>query len=111
MEFRRAVHEDDPARPVSEYGVSHLAGTQLVSLASAVGDVDRAVALIREAQLLTGVAGFHGEVREAAAAPARSATVDGMLADVSRAADALKSMPTHEPTDSVLGVRAGMDER
>ena len=189
VEFQHAVHEDDAALPVSEYGVSHLAGTQLVTLASAAGDVDgvvlrvfnpigpglhpdnmlgRAVALIRDAQrdggehvemgplsswrdfvdvrdvatavcaaafaqlsdhrvfnvgrgraircrqameLLAGVAGFHGEVREAAAGPARSATVDWMLADVSRAADTLKWMPRHELADSVNGVWAGMDER
>lgn len=36
----RPVREDDPARPVSEYGVSHLAGTWLVQLASAAGRVD-----------------------------------------------------------------------
>ncbi|MEH0843443.1 NAD(P)-dependent oxidoreductase [Micromonospora sp. CPCC 205711] len=66
-----AVREDDPARPVSEYGLSHLAATALVELASAAGRVDgvtlrvfnpigpglhedtvlgRAAALIRQAQ-------------------------------------------------------------
>jgi nucleoside-diphosphate-sugar epimerase len=38
-----AVAEDDPARPLSAYGVSHLAGTRLVQLASAVGEVDGVV--------------------------------------------------------------------
>ena len=33
----RAVREDDPAPPVSEYGVSHLAATRLLELASAAG--------------------------------------------------------------------------
>jgi NDP-hexose 4-ketoreductase len=36
----RAVREDHPARPVSEYGVSHLAATRLLELASAAGRVD-----------------------------------------------------------------------
>jgi NDP-hexose 4-ketoreductase len=39
----RAVTEDDPATPVSEYGVSHLAGTRLLELASAAGRVDGVV--------------------------------------------------------------------
>jgi nucleoside-diphosphate-sugar epimerase len=36
----RAVSEVDPARPVSEYGLSHLAATALVEVASAAGRVD-----------------------------------------------------------------------
>jgi NDP-hexose 4-ketoreductase len=39
----RAVSEDDPVRPVSEYGVSHLAGTRLVELATAAGRLDGVV--------------------------------------------------------------------
>jgi NDP-hexose 4-ketoreductase len=67
----RAVSEADATRPVSGYGVSHLAGTSLVQLATVAGDVDgvvlrvfnpigpgvpadnmlgRAVALIRDAE-------------------------------------------------------------
>lgn len=187
VEYERAVQEDDPAQPVSEYGVSHLAGTQLVQLASAAGDVDgvvlrvfnpigpglhpdnvlgRAAARIRTAQrsgvghidmgplsawrdfvdvrdvatavcaaafaqlsgqrvfnvgrgraarcrqvmeLLAGVAGFQGEVREAEPAPARSAAVDWMLADISRAAATLKWAPTHELAESVGAVWVGTD--
>jgi nucleoside-diphosphate-sugar epimerase len=37
------VAEDDPAVPVSEYGISHLAGTRLLELASAAGRVDGVV--------------------------------------------------------------------
>jgi len=40
---RASVREDDPATPASEYGVSHLAGTRLVELASAAGRVDGVV--------------------------------------------------------------------
>ncbi|WP_446212725.1 NAD-dependent epimerase/dehydratase family protein [Micromonospora sp. IBSANI012] len=35
-----SVHEDDPARPVSQYGLSHLAATGLVELAGGAGQVD-----------------------------------------------------------------------
>lgn len=38
-----AVNEEDAAAPVSEYGVSHLAGTRLVELACAAGQLDGAV--------------------------------------------------------------------
>ena len=36
----QSVTEDQPAAPVSEYGISHLAGTQLVLAATAAGRVD-----------------------------------------------------------------------
>jgi NDP-hexose 4-ketoreductase len=36
----QSVTEDHPAAPVSEYGISHLAGTQLVQSASAAGRID-----------------------------------------------------------------------
>jgi nucleoside-diphosphate-sugar epimerase len=39
----RAVAEDAPTVPVSEYGVSHLAGTRLLELASNAGRVDGVV--------------------------------------------------------------------
>jgi nucleoside-diphosphate-sugar epimerase len=38
--FEHAVSESDQTRPVSEYGVSHLAGTRLLELASAARRVD-----------------------------------------------------------------------
>ena len=41
--YGQAVAEDHPTTPVSEYGVSHLAGTRLVELASAAGRVDGVV--------------------------------------------------------------------
>jgi nucleoside-diphosphate-sugar epimerase len=41
--FGHAVTEYEPARPVSDYGVSHLAGTRLVQVASAAGRVDGVV--------------------------------------------------------------------
>jgi nucleoside-diphosphate-sugar epimerase len=39
----RGVTEDERTNPVSVYGISHLAGTQLVKLASAAGRIDGAV--------------------------------------------------------------------
>jgi nucleoside-diphosphate-sugar epimerase len=182
-----AVREDDPARPVSAYGVSHLAGTHLVQVASAAGDVDgvvlrvfnpigpglhqenmlgRAVALIRQAQrtgagqitmaslsawrdfvdvrdlaaavcaaalaprleervfnvasgravqsrqameMLVESAGFMGEVREQAPVPARSAAVDWMRGDISRAAAQLGWAPVHDLTESIKAIWIGVD--
>jgi nucleoside-diphosphate-sugar epimerase len=174
-----AIGEDDPARPVSEYGATHLAGTQLVQIASAAGRVDgvalrvfnpvgpglpednllgRVITLIKAAErsgvghisvgslaahrdfvdvrdaaaavvaaaltpelaarvfnvasgrtvtarhavgMVAEVAGFTGEIREEEAAPARSAAVDWMLADISRAGDMLGWKPRYELVDSV----------
>ena len=185
---QHAVREDDPAVPVSAYGLSHLAGTHLVQVASAAGEVDgvvlrvfnpigpglhrenmlgRAVALIREAQLtgaghitmaslsawrdfvdvrdlatavcaatlaprldervlniasgravqsrlamtlLAAAAGFTGEVREEAPVPIRSASVDWMLGDISRAAAQLRWAPVHDLTDSIKAIWIGVDE-
>lgn len=184
-----SVREDDPARPVSEYGLSHLAGTGLVELASAAGRVDgvtlrvfnpigpgmhedtvlgRAAALIRQARrtgtaeismgplsaqrdfvdvrdvaagavaaafaprmearvvnlasgravptrrvvhLLAEAAGFGGDIREEAAAPARSAAVSWMQGDNSRAARLLDWVPVHELAESVKAVWVGGDGR
>jgi nucleoside-diphosphate-sugar epimerase len=39
----RGVNEEDRTNPVSEYGISHLAGTQLMKLASGAGRIDGAV--------------------------------------------------------------------
>lgn len=185
VDHGHAVTEDDPTAPVSGYGVSHLAGTQLVLLASAAGEVDgvvlrvfnpigpgvpgdnllgRAVGLIREAgarhagfvhmgpmsawrdfvdvrdvaaavsaavfarldghrvfnigrgravqcrqlmEMLTAMAEFHGDIRESAPAPVRSAAVDWMLADISRAGRVLNWVPVHELADSVKAAWAG----
>jgi nucleoside-diphosphate-sugar epimerase len=174
-----AIGEDDPARPVSEYGATHLAGTQLLQVASEAGRVDgvalrvfnpvgpglpednllgRVITLIRAAGrsgeghisvgslaahrdfvdvrdaaaavvaaaltpdltarvfnvasgrtvtaryavgMMAEVAGFTGEIREEAAAPARSAAVDWMLADISRAAEQLGWKPRYELADSI----------
>lgn len=192
-----AAREDDPAAPVSEYGVSLLAATRLVDLARAAGRVDgltlrvfnpigpglqdhtllgRAATQLREAvvdhaaaislgplspsrdfvdvrdvaaavvaaalgprppksvfnvgsgravtareavHLLASAAGFTGEVREEGAPSGRSATVDWMLADISRAAEALGWRPAHGLTDSITAIwtdaggteRVGCDRR
>jgi nucleoside-diphosphate-sugar epimerase len=180
----RAVTERDPPRPVSEYGLSHLAATGLVELAAAAGRVDgltlrvfnplgpgmgeqnllgrtaarlrnalarqsngitlgplaavrdfvdardvaAAVAaavftpdpparvlnvgsgcavLVRDAvRMLAQAAGFTGEIREQDAAPSRSATVDWMRADITRAAEVLGWRPVYELADSVKAVWA-----
>jgi nucleoside-diphosphate-sugar epimerase len=182
----RAVTEDDPAAPVSEYGLSHLAATRLLEFARAAGRADavtlrvfnpigpgvrdenllgRAAARLRDAvaasadsitmgplspyrdfldardlgravvaaalaptlpttvinvgsgqavlartavHLLAQAAGFSGEVREESTTPSRSATVDWMLADISRAAEVLGWRPTHELADSTKAIWAAM---
>ena len=43
VEAGRAVREDDPTAPVSEYGVSHLAATRLLELAVDAGRLDGVV--------------------------------------------------------------------
>jgi NDP-hexose 4-ketoreductase len=53
----RSVTEDHPPAPVSEYGISHLAGTQLVVAASAAGRVDGIV--LRVFNPIGG--GLHGD--------------------------------------------------
>ncbi len=181
----RAVTEDDPAVPVSPYGVSHLAATSLVRIASAAGQVDgvvlrvfnpigpglhqenllgRAVKQIQQAmrdgaghicmgplsawrdfvdvrdlaaavsaaalkpaldhrvynvasgsavpartamELLAATAGFAGEIREEAPAPSRSAAVDWMRGDISRASAELRWTPTYDLGESVKAIWAG----
>ncbi|CAM3740879.1 NAD(P)-dependent oxidoreductase [Kibdelosporangium persicum] len=173
------VAEDHPANPVAAYGISKLAGTQLVQRAVEAGVLDgvslrvfnpigpglpaenllgRAAANIRAAQAngedhiqlgplgayrdfvdvrdlaaavaaaatagsiaepvlnvgsgvavtarqavmtLAEVAGFTGEVRESAPAPARSAAVGWIAADLTRTRRALGWRPAHDLTASV----------
>lgn len=180
--FGRSVTEDDPAVPVSEYGLSHLAATRLVEFAGASGRVDgvtlrvfnpigpglrgetllgRAAARLRDAlvdgaevvtmgpltahrdfvdardvaravvaavlvpsvparvvnvgsgravtareavELLARAAAFTGEIREAGPPSARSAAVDWIRADITRAAEGLGWRPTHDLTDSVQAI-------
>jgi NDP-hexose 4-ketoreductase len=181
-----AVTEEDPAGPVSEYGLSHLAATRLLEFARAAGRADavtlrvfnpigpglrdenllgRATARLRDAlaagansitmgplspyrdfldardlaravvaaalaptlptpvinigsgqavpartavHLLAEAAGFSGEVREASTTPSRSATVDWMLADISRAAEVLGWRPTHALADTTKAIWAAV---
>jgi nucleoside-diphosphate-sugar epimerase len=172
----RAATEDDPAEPVSAYGVSHLAATHLLAQAGGltlrlfnpVGsgqgnanvlgraaarlrdalargdhtitlgplsaardfidarDVARAVVAaalrpvpgtsvlnvgsgravtVREAvRLLAGAAGFTGRIDEEGTPSARSAAMDWMCADVSRAHEVLGWRPAYDLADSVRAV-------
>ena len=59
-------------------------------------------------ELLAEAAGFRGELREERTTPSRSATVDWMLADISRAIEALGWRPTHELADSTKAIWAAM---
>jgi nucleoside-diphosphate-sugar epimerase len=184
----QAVAESDPAAPVSEYGVSHLAATRLLELARAAGRADgvtlrvfnpigpgvrdenllgRAAARLRSALadgadhitmgplsayrdfvdardaatalvaaalapslphavynvgsgravtaraavlLLAEAAGFGGEVREEGPSRGRSAAVDWIRADISRAAEALGWRPAYQLADSVKAIWADWAE-
>lgn len=181
----RSVVEDDPAEPVSVYGVSQLTATRLLELATSAGRVDgvtlrvfnpigpglpvqtllgRAASRLRDATvdhagamtlgplsshrdfvdvrdvgsavagaafaprlpasvinvgsgqavtareavfLLAEAAGFTGEVREEDAPQVRSASVDWMCADITRAAETLRWRPTYELADSIKAIWVG----
>jgi nucleoside-diphosphate-sugar epimerase len=178
----RPVTEDDPAAPVSAYGMSHLAATRLLEFAVVAGRIDgctlrvfnpigprlgeqtllgraaarlwaalaagekvitmgplgayrdfvdardvatavvaaalrpgpppavlnigsgRAVTAREAVGLLGQVAGFTGEVREEDLPSARSAAVDWICADITRAGTALGWHPAHELSDSVKAI-------
>jgi NDP-hexose 4-ketoreductase len=180
----RPVVEDDPAEPVSEYGVSQLTATRLLDLATTAGRVDgmtlrvfnpigpglpdqtllgRAASRLRDAmvdhvgaitlgplsssrdfvdvrdvaaavagaafaprpsaslinvgsgravtareavRLLAEAAGFAGEVREEDPPQVRSAGVDWICADITRASEALAWQPTYELADSIKAIWA-----
>lgn len=179
-----SVTEEQPARPLSAYGVSHLAGTRLFQLAGESGQADavslrvfnpigpgmseenllgRAAARIRAALaddadeitlgplsayrdfvdvrdlaalivavvlapelrhrvfnaasgravaareavgLLAATAGYRGRIREAGTGPGRSAAVDWIRADVSRAARELGWSPVRDLATSIKDVWA-----
>ncbi|EEP74390.1 NDP-hexose 4-ketoreductase [Micromonospora sp. ATCC 39149] len=179
-----AAAESDEARPVSEYGLTHLTATRLVELAAAARRVDgvtlrvfnpigpglsadtvlgRVATLLRRAtppggpvtvgplsahrdfvdvrdvaaavvaavrarrlpervynvasgravpvreavRLMVEVAGFTGGVRENQPAPGRSAAVDWMCGDISRAARDLGWTPSYDLAESVKASWAG----
>ncbi|MCL6527621.1 MAG: NAD(P)-dependent oxidoreductase [Thermaceae bacterium] len=181
-----AVNEESPPRPVSIYGITRLASTQLVALAKAEGRLDgvvlrvfnpigagmgvenmlgRAAAQMVEArasgrdyiemgplgayrdyvdvrdvaravvdavlalrppsailnvgsgravqnreliQILAAVAGFQGEIREGRAAPARSAGVSWIQADITRIAQELGWKPVYSLRNSVEYLWSGV---
>jgi nucleoside-diphosphate-sugar epimerase len=74
----------------------------------------QAVSARTAVSLLAHAAGYSGDIREEGGMSARSATVDWMLADIGRAADALGWRPTYELADSVKAIwadAAGADAR
>ncbi len=80
-----------------------VAATRVPSLPVRVVNVGsgRAVTAREAVDLLAHAAGFTGEVREEGAPSARSAAVDWIRADITRAAEVLGWRPTHDLTDSV----------
>ncbi|GLK99341.1 NAD-dependent epimerase/dehydratase family protein [Dactylosporangium matsuzakiense] len=182
-----SVAEDHPCAPVGEYGTTHLAGTRLLQLATAAGQVDgvtlrvfnpigpnlnsdnllgRAAVLIghalagvtgpvqlgplgayrdfvdvrdvaaavvaaatspepgagvvnigsgravtaREAvRRLAETAGYGGPILERGSGPARSAGVDWVCADITRAEAVLGWVPTHTLAESVKQIWSALD--
>jgi nucleoside-diphosphate-sugar epimerase len=68
----------------------------------------RAVPARTAVELLVEAAGFSGELREERTPSSRSATVDWILADISRAAEVLGWRPTHELADSTKAIWGAM---
>jgi nucleoside-diphosphate-sugar epimerase len=114
----RSVTEDQPAAPVSEYGISHLAGTQLVLAASAAGRID-GIAL----RVFNPIgAGLHADnllgrcanlFAEAQASGARTVTLGSLSAyrdfvDVRDVATAvLAAVVTSRPAARVCNIASG----
>ncbi|HEX2810400.1 MAG TPA: hypothetical protein VHN80_29890, partial [Kineosporiaceae bacterium] len=64
--------------------------------------------LIREAvETLAEVAGFHGQIRESAAPPVRSSSVNWIAADLSRINQTLGWAPTYDLSASVQAIWGG----
>ncbi|SCL60817.1 NAD-dependent epimerase/dehydratase family protein [Micromonospora chersina] len=133
----RPVGEDDPARPVSPYGLSHLAATALLELSSAAGRVDgvtlrvfnpigpglhedtvlgRAAALIRHArrtgagEITMGPLSAHRDfvdVRDVAAGVVAAAFVPRLDARVLNLASG-RAVPTRRVVE-LLAEAAGFD--
>jgi nucleoside-diphosphate-sugar epimerase len=68
----------------------------------------RAVPARTAVELLVEAAGFSGELREERTPSSRSATVDWILADISRAVEVLGWRPTHELADSTKAIWGAM---
>jgi nucleoside-diphosphate-sugar epimerase len=115
----RPVAETDPPNPVSEYGLSHLAGTRLVEMASADGRVDGVVLRVfnpigpgLHTDNLLGRAALL--VREALVAGSDGITLGSLAAyrdfvdvrDVARAVVAAVFVPS--PAEPVINVGSGV---
>jgi NDP-hexose 4-ketoreductase len=74
----------------------------------------RAVTAREAVEALARTAGYHGEIIEEGAPIARSAAVDWIMADISRATDLLRWRPGYDLTDSTKAIwadGAGTDAR
>jgi NDP-hexose 4-ketoreductase len=93
-----------------DLGTAVVAAALAPALPTAVINVGsgRAVPARTAVELLAEAAGFSGELREQPTTPSRSATVDWMLADISRAVEVLGWRPTHELADSIKAIWAAM---
>jgi len=98
------------ARDVATAVVAAALAPQLSHRVLNVGS-GRALTARTAVSVLAETAGFTGEIREEGIATARSAAVDWMLADTSRATEMLGWHSAYDITDSAKAILASMDAR
>jgi nucleoside-diphosphate-sugar epimerase len=114
----RSVDEDHPARPVSEYGLSHLTGTRLALLASADGRIDGLVLRVfnpvgpglPEQNLLGRAALLLREARDGGQRPVRFGPLGAYrdFVDVRDVASAvLAAVLVEQPAERVFNLASG----
>jgi NDP-hexose 4-ketoreductase len=101
--YRDFLDARDLGRAVVAAALAPALPTAVINIGSG-----RAVPARTAVELLAEAAGFSGEIREERMPPSRSATVDWILADISRAVDVLGWRPTHALADSTKAIWGAM---
>jgi nucleoside-diphosphate-sugar epimerase len=101
--YRDFLDARDLGRAVVAAALAPALPTAVINIGSG-----RAVPARTAVELLAEAAGFSGEIREERLPPSRSATVDWILADISRAVDVLGWRPTHALADSTKAIWGAM---
>lgn len=101
--YRDFLDVRDLGRAVVAAALAPILPTPVINVGSG-----RAVPARTAVHLLAEAAGFSGEIHEATTTPSRSAAVDWMLADISRAAEVLGWRPTHALADSTKAIWAAV---
>lgn len=101
--YRDFLDARDLGRAVAAAALAPALPTAVINIGSG-----RAVPARTAVELLAESAGFSGEIREERTPPSRSATVDWILADISRAVEVLGWRPTHELAESTKAIWGDM---